>query len=472
MNIHGIDGLPPHSSRGMIGGGKLQSWRAGAWSALGLVGLGAWALAQGPVGTPSPAVTTLAPDTGRLPAEKRYLPSSINEPLMSMTIQLMKEAPGESVYRSKHFEFTTPVKLGAGSMKEVCRSFESTYELISKLPWGINPWPENGRVFQAQLFPTREQYLASGAPEWSAGIYSLKDRVFRIPFEEVGLKNRGTEYFLGGSINNDTITHEVTHQMMHEYLRFMPIWLAEGLAEYTANLPYNSGRYNVAGALEGFKQMRRDFGKVKKRGLVMQRVSTPRWLGVDGIWDYNTSILRPRRITTLLPDPPATPRPMIFDGKGMVPIPELAPTRFPDTTMAELPSRYYSAHVLVVYFMHLDGDGKATRLKKYFDAIHEERKLWVSYGAAQAAYEQAVAKYEADWEAFKKLPGVVDLGEGRVRYPSNLKPPAEPPRPAGPGGVDPNKVCAKHLGILLGGRTPADLDKEIRAAFAKVESPL
>jgi len=80
-----------------------------------------------------------------------------------------------------------------------------------------------------------------------------------------------------------------------------------------------------------------------------------------------------------------------------------------------LPNRYFSAHALVFYFMHFVGDGKATRLKRYFDAIHEERKLWASFRGSQAAYEKAVARYEEEWEAFKKTPGVIDLGGGMIR---------------------------------------------------------
>jgi hypothetical protein len=413
-----------------------------------------------PSPTPAPAaVTTLAPDTGRLPADKRYMPSAISEPLMSMTIQVVQETPPNCVYRSKHFEFTTPVKLGANSMTQICRTFESTYELVSKLPWGINPWPEDGRIFRAQLFPTREQYLATGAPEWSGGLYSLNERVFRIPFEEVGLRSRGNEFFLGGPVNNDTITHEVTHQMMHDYLHFMPIWMAEGLAEYTAHLPYNSGRYNVTGALEGFKQMRHNAGKVKSRGVMMRVSVPPTWVGAEKLWGFTTSIVSSRPITNLTRDPPGTSglrngRIMGEDETGSI---------------MDLPNRYFSSHALVFYFMHLDGDGKATRLKKYFDAIHEERKLWVGFETAVQAYRTAFTKFQADLDAFRKMPGVVDLGNGTLRYPSNLKPPVMPDPPTTPGDVPADKVCAKYLDILLDGRTPAQLDAEVRAAFARAE---
>jgi hypothetical protein len=419
--------------------------------------------------TSTPVLVTLAPDAGRLPADKRYMPMSINEPLMSMTIQVVQETPGSCAYRSKHFEFTTPVKLGANSMTEICRTFESTYELVSRLPWGINPWPEDGRIFRAQLFPTRQQYLATGAPEWSGGLYSSREKVFRIPFEEVGLKSRGNEFFLGGPVNNETITHEVTHQMMHDYLQFMPIWMIEGLAEYTAHLPYNSGRYSVSEALEGFKQMRRNAGKVKSRGVTVRAGSPPRWVGAEDLWGYTTSITERRPITSLAADPPTAPT--TSSTTGSRPMRSVDPTAIPPEILG-LPNRYFSAHALVFYFMHLDGDGKATRLKRYFDAIHEERKLWVNFSAAVAAYEVAFARYQAEIEAFRKLPGVVDLGNGTIRYPNNLQLPTPPPTPATPGNIDARKVCAKHLEILLGGRTPAQLDAEVRAAFTRVESAL
>ncbi len=435
-----------------------------------LAGFGAVALAQNPArpgATPPAQAVALAPDTGRLPADKRYMPSSISEPLMSMTIQVVKETPGECVYRSRHFEFTSPVKLGEGSMKEICRSFESTFELVSKLPWGINPWPEDGRIFRSQFYQTRADYIKTGAPEWSAGIYSPKDGLFRIPFEEIGLKNRGNDFYLGGPINNDTITHEVTHQMMHEYLRFMPIWMAEGLAEYTANLPYNSGRYNVSAAVDGFKQMRKNFGKVKQRGLTVRAGTPPHWVGAETLWGFTTSIIKSRVITDLNPDPPKTPNPgtgimtTVYPGSGVPP------------DILDLPNRYFSSHALIFFFMHLDGDGKGTRLKRFFDAIHEERKVWATFNSTtMAAYKEAVRKYEEEWEVFRHTPGVVDMGDGMLRYPSSLKPPAEPTRPTGPGGIDPTKVCARHLDILLDGRSLSALDREVRAAFSKAESPL
>ena len=418
--------------------------------------------------TPKPTTTTLAPDTGRVSAEHRFLPAMISEPLMSMTIQVVQETPATCIYRSRHFEFKTPVKLGTTAMQEVCRAFESTHELVSKLPWGIVPWPHGGAYFHAELFKTRADYLATGAPKWSAANYSVNDRIFRIPFEEVGVALRSGNYALGGPINNDTITHEVTHQMMHEYLRFMPLWLVEGTAEYTAHLPYNSGRYNISGALDGFKQMRRNFTQSKRRGLFGERAMERKWVEAEELWGYTTSMTKRRVITELTPDPPEPPRPA--SSSGFIPV---QPISFGvDPELLTLPDRYFSSHALVFFFMHFDGDGKGTRLKKYFDAIHEERQLWVDFEKSVEDYKVAVTKFAEAWAEFKKNPGVQDLGGGMIRYPSSLHPPDEPKPPVGPGNIDPTKMCAKHLGILLDGRTPATLDREVRAAFLKADSLL
>ncbi len=245
--------------------------------------------------------------------------------------------------------------------------------------------------------------------------------------------------------------------MMHEYLPFMPMWLIEGTAEYTSHLPYVSGRYNVTAAVDAFKQLRRK----EKSPLAKMK-----WIGLEELWGYTTSITERRVITGLTVEPPKpVERSQFRGGQSAVQIQQ--PIQPPN-----LSGRYFSSYVTALFFMHLDGDGKGLRLKKYFDAIHEERKLWITYERSFGDYKAAVVRYQEALDVFKKKPGVEVLGGGRIRYPANLVPPPQPALPVGPGNIDPPKVCAKHLGILLDGRSLAELDAEIRAAFAKVGSPL
>lgn len=421
----------------------------------------AWIRAQ-PAAQPAPAA-----DTGRVPAEKRRMPTQVKEPLLYTTIRVVREEPGDCLYESAHFQFKTTAKLGVALMKDVCRAFESTYELVRLMPWGIQPKPEEGRTkFQAELYETRQQYLATGAPSWSAGVYSLKDKVFRIPFQELGISDQpgaGGAYYRKGEINNDTITHEITHQMMHEYVPLMPAWLVEGLAEYTSNLPYRGGLFEVkddASVLSN-KVSRSS----RRRGLFAMGSQKPLWVGVPALWTLTTDITTPRPLTTfLLPE----------DGMS-APEPKTAAPPSP-AGMQTIGSHYHSSHLLTFFFVR-DRDGLP--LKKYFDALHSEKAKWPPFWKELEGYQAKLEKlrpayetYETAMKEFMQKPGVKQLEDGKISFPAELTPPASPPEapepPLPPDRTDPRAVCIKHLGILLEGRNMEQLEAEIRAMFQKV----
>lgn len=411
-------------------------------------------------------------NASRPPWDKRFMPGAVEEPMLDMNIKVVKETEGDCVYESGHFQFRTTAKLGALVMKDICGAFESTHELVRRLPWGVTPHPEEGRAkFRAELFETRSSYLASGAPPWSGGVYVLKDKVFRMPFEELGLTkaptNKTSGYARSGPINNDTITHEITHQMMHEYLPYAPVWFLEGTAEYTAHLPYHSGEFNVAGAVQAFKDMRDAAHKPQKRRLFRSLAYRPSWTGVRDLWGYTTDITQ--RSDKAGP----TPVKETGGGKGRKKV-----INAEAVDPKALADRYYSSHALVFYFMHLDGDGKATRIKKYFDALHEEKAKWAGFWPAVEAYRKKVDElrpaydaYQKAMDEFMKQPGVKNLGDGRISYPSSLKPPpapaALPEAPKPPDGTEPDEVAVKHLDVLLDGRSLEQVEGEVRAAFTK-----
>lgn len=406
-------------------------------------------------------------DAARVPWEKRRMPTEVREPTLYMNIKVVKETPEECIYESGHFQFKTSARLGQALMKDVCRAFESTYELVRLMPWGIVPRPEEGRTkFQAELYATRGQFLATGAPPWSAGVYVRKDKVFRMPFSELGISDTPgpAGYYRKGAINNDTITHEITHQMMHEYLPYMPVWLIEGLAEYTSNMEYKSGVFSVAEDSAAF--LAKKPGS-RNRGLFaamnQQRFN---WLGVQEMWGFTTDITErnPIDIVTL------TERRRNEAGNRVTYQP---PSRPPE--MSALGARYRSSHILAWFFIHDEG---GQRLMRYFDAVHEEKKKWPAFWKQVDAYNAAIDKlkpayeaYRTEMKTFMSQPGVKDLGNGRFSYPDNLTPPKPPAKgpeePEPPEDTDPEAVCAKHLGILLGGRSLEKLEADVRAMFQK-----
>ncbi|WP_395752679.1 SHD1 domain-containing protein [Prosthecobacter sp.] len=421
----------------------------------------AW-VRQNTTNTPKPAASTADPaDAARIPWDKRRMPSEVKEPMLYMNIKVVKEEPGSCIYESGHFQFKTSAKLGAILMKDVCRAFESTYELVRLMPWGIIPKPEEGRAkFQAELYASRDQYLATGAPPWSGGVYVRPDKVFRMPFNELGISNTvgaNGAYYRKGEINNDTITHEITHQMMHEYLPYMPVWLIEGLAEYTSNLAYKGGMFSVSG--DGTSFLAKQPGS-RNRGLMSAMRYKPQWIGVKEVWGYTTDISTRHEIKSF----------KVADHEE-----QRARPAGPPPSMEDLANRYHSSHILAYFFVHDDG---GRRLMRYFDALHEEKKKWPAFWDQVDAYNAELKKlrplydaYRSAMKEFMQQPGVKDLGGGRFSYPKGLTPPTPPPSPPKdpqpPDDTDPDAVCAKHLGILLNDRSLEQIEQEVRAMFLK-----
>jgi hypothetical protein len=288
---------------------------------------------------------------GRLPVERRVWPAAIEAPASSLNITIAEENPAERryVYRSKAFEFVAQDKLAGSVMRDIARTFEATRALVQALPWGIEPKPpaEVG-YFQATLYVSRDEYAAAGGPENSGGFYSRRDRVFRIPFANLGLEKRGSFWFRNLSFKESALVHEITHQMMHDFLPFLPIWVIEGTAEYTEALPFSAGKFSAAYHEHGVRTYVRRW---RERGIFPMK-------------------FRPfsRHMTM---------------------------TREEWDALSKSPEQqavlYYQSLMLAYYFCHLDGDGKGTRFLKYLDAI---------------------ARAHDEWEAFFKKPGVERTGEG------------------------------------------------------------
>lgn len=371
------------------------------------------------------ATASIAPpaSAASIPIEKRVWPQLVEVPTRSIEISMVEENPAQKkcVYRSESFEFIAEDKLAGSVMKEIARTFEATRALVEALPWGINPQPpaDIGR-YQAKFFETRASYFAEGGPENSGGVYFSGDRIFRIPFQSLGLDMRGKTWFMDVGYRNDTIIHEITHQLMHDYLNLLPIWVIEGTAEYTESIPYNAGRFQAAKHETGLKDYIRQRESTENMTLSEFRPLMDHMKMSRTEWDQIASN-----------------------------------TAGQSRAMRQL---YFQSYVLVYYFNHLDGDGKGTRFLKYLDAMSAEKARWNEYNAKLAVYRKAL-------DEFLKLPGVKKLDDGRFSYPSELTPPQAPEQPGGASGKD---FGVEQLAILLDGRTPEQLETDVKTAFKKI----
>lgn len=163
------------------------------------------------------------------------------------TIVKEDAAAKEFVYRTQHFEFHCDSRLGADVVREFGRIFEGTLEANKALPLGIDPTPEKGQeFFVAKLYTNKEDYLADGGVKGSAGVYSSGAKAIKVPIASLGVKLAGKHYTIEPRADNDTLIHEITHQMMNHWLGKIPEWYVEGSAMYIGSAKvHSSGRFTM-----------------------------------------------------------------------------------------------------------------------------------------------------------------------------------------------------------------------------------
>lgn len=286
----------------------------------------------------APVANLSADDAAYLAAWQKKQPIKVVLPdvVGVETAQLKTEVVSEDsaaekfVYRTQHFEFESQGKFTQSLLREVGRSFEATYELVKAMPWGIDPKPESGEYFHARLLKDKASYHAAGGPQNSGGVYIGSQKLFLVPFENIGVKLVGKSYTKTEDFETHTMVHELTHQMMHATLRSLPQWVVEGTAEYTGIMPLKTGHFRVSAAKMGLK-------------------------------DY-VDFLK-NRIVGGVPEPyPLEPLFGISNEKW-------------NSTLAENPQMsfrlYFTSYLLVYYFMHLDGKGDAQNIARYFREIKD-----------------------------------------------------------------------------------------------------
>jgi hypothetical protein len=344
---------------------------------------------------------------------KVAMPDTVAVETSRIRIEIVSEdaAAEKYVYRTNRFEFESQGKFAPSLLREVARNFEATYELLRALPWGIDPQPPSGERFRARLFKDRESYHAAGAPPNSAGVYSGAAEMFLVPFESIGVKAVGKSFAKDDDFDHSTLVHELTHQMMHFWLRYLPLWVVEGTAEYTSNLPLRSGRFRVSAAKNGLK----DYAEFLKRRVVG---GIPEPYPLDRLFRITDA----EWMKLLVEDPLVSRR------------------------------LYFTSYLLVYYFMHLDGKGDGQRFVRYFREVNEARL--------------PMLRYQREMAEFFKHAEVKRLPDGRYTWPSHLKHPEMPA--VLQSSESQEEFRRRTLEVLLDGRTEEELMKEIRSAYARL----
>lgn len=395
---------------------------------------------------------------------------------------------GPERYFTPHFAFETDEAVSKAFISEAARVYEGTFEALHAIPHGLRFSPPSGKEhFQGAFMSDprfdaiAESRMASLPGQRVVGLYLGEEQRLLVPYSSLGAERLGSRLTLRKRSDTTTLVHEIVHQVMHRYLPLLPTWFSEGIAEYVSALPYQNGRFEFRNAERGLKKRLEE--QYRSDGRRVDGVLPPSYFlsGVKSVGkvDSGRGNIDPGREAP---------------GRGAAGSALAAEEGWSGTV------REYRDALLFVYFlMHLDEPDHAGRpVGAFLAATHgameesdhilkdlaqfEKERLAYNervqrfnaslddYADAAKAYNERVGKYNDQVRSGIPEPERIEVGD----------PPVEPTRPetlelperlrelAQDGGrIDLVKLVEKRaLTVLLRGRSPEEIDEQMRAQFA------
>tara|TARA_R110002096_G_scaffold173997_2_gene349553 strand:- start:6208 stop:7743 length:1536 start_codon:yes stop_codon:yes gene_type:complete len=288
-------------------------------------------------------------------------------PMLNFTPRQTDSAKGW-VYTTPNYQFHCDVELQASLIKEYSEAFEATYFAIQNLPLQLNPEPPDGK-FVVRLFEDRDDYLRAGGPQGSGGVYMIQSKEIMVPMQSLGVRSVGNRVAIDRrNYDSGTLVHEITHQVMHNWLDLLPIWFVEGIAEYMAAVPYDDARFNFREIHDGVREhLANEYGIEKTRG--------------D---QYFVDIISPEALMSLSHQQWSA---AVSSGRNAA-------------------LNYRSAMMLIYYFIHLDGKGDGSPMVAYLKQARsgqDDLKEFVAqYNEAVNTYNAQLRQYNLDVSTFNE----------------------------------------------------------------------
>jgi len=387
-------------------------------------------------------------------------------PMLNFTArELERGDAGEWVYGTPNYRYICDVPLAASLIKEYALAFEGTYYAIKNLPLQLDPRPPGDGQFVVRLFRNREDYIKEGGPKGSSGVYMVRTREILVPMDSLGVRTVGRRVAIDHrAYDAGTLVHEITHQVMHDWLEVLPVWFVEGIAEYMAAVPFDDARFD-------FRRMN------------------------EGILGYLETAYQVKRGTK-----EAVPLDMVVPEDLMALTHQQWASALSNPESASL--NYRSALLLVYYLIHLDGKGDGSSIvaylrqawtkqgemqhfvREYNEAVNRYNTSLASYNDSVRRYNQELVDFRANVESYNKKVRVFNdqlkrgVAEGEL-IDVGVEPglPPEPPikpelprilaeNPEGGGVVDLSRAELEARRAIYRTRDASQLWEDMERAFA------
>jgi len=299
--------------------------------------------------------------------EEAQAPLARPERVRHPPVKLAKDAEDDGRlhrYAGPVYDIEVDHELPLATVEALATMAEATVRLVDQLPLSLPPRGE--RRYLARLFATREGFEQGGGSPGQAGWFHTGDigrpGALLVPVESLGLA--GGPGDAGSATPGHVLRHEIAHQATAAVNPLIPHWLREGLAEVVARTPYRDGVFELG--------ERALVDSLRRRQEEMRRIGAePDAFGRAGA----------ARTNVPLPELVAREG----EGWGQLPIPEQH-------------RLYFTAQVLTTWFLYLEGDGEARRLRALFDTVSEASVYLMTRGV------------EGSW------PDEARSAEGRARH--------------------------------------------------------
>lgn len=236
------------------------------------------------------------------------------------------------VYESTNYRFTCDVRLSKSVVGTFADMFEATRLYCRTLPLSITGGKKADGKYDILLFETKDSYVEAGGPPSSAGVFLGGKGVVMVPLTSLGVRPVGSGYMRDRDKSDGTLIHEITHQLTPRNYYFAGArgWFSEGIAEYTTATPYRSGRFKVKTNFDDIVEYATAYGKKGTRGRALgEEIRAP------SLKEY-----------------------MLMS--------------YSDFTSSRANFNYGFGLILTTYFLHMDGEGDAARMKGF---LKELRKM-------------------------------------------------------------------------------------------------
>ena len=234
------------------------------------------------------------------------------------------------IYESANYRYHCDVRLSKSVVRGFALMFEATHLFCRSLPLALNGGDKTDGKLEIRLFEQYDDYVAAGGMQGSAGVFIGKQALVMVPLESLGVRKVGSGYMLDRDKSSKTLPHELTHQLTPGpyFAEGSMGWFTEGIAEYVAVTPYRSGAFSVRGNHKDIIDYTTAYGAKNTGG---------RALGEN------------IRITDLKEF-------MLQDYGNFMRDPQI---------------NYGCSLLITHYFLQMDGDGDAKRIKSFLKALRE-----------------------------------------------------------------------------------------------------